>query len=245
MRERLDVLVTQRGFARSRSQAHDLIRRGCISVDGETATKPALLLPGDAEIAVAGAEAGRVSRAGGKLEAALDHFGLSPAGLAALDIGASTGGFSQVLLERGARRVYAVDVGHGQLASRVAADPRVVSLEGTDARRLTGELVPEPIGCLVADVSFISLRLALPVPLGLTAPGAWLVALVKPQFELTPEAIDGRGVVRSSDLVLKAMVELRDWLAGRKDWAVLGDMPSPLPGRGGNQEHLIAARRTV
>ena len=239
---RLDIILTARGLARSRSEARDLILRGAVLVAGRVAAKPGELHTDDVALEVAAGESGYVSRGALKLEGALDHFGLSVDGLTGIDIGASTGGFTQVLLRRGARKVYAVDVGHGQLAPEIAADPRVVSLEGQDARGLTRAMIAEPPECLVADVSFISLRLALPVPLQLMAPGATLVALVKPQFELGPDSLDKRGVVRDPSAATAAMKGIAVWLTAL-GWRVLGSIPSPLPGKEGNREYLIAARR--
>lgn len=240
-RQRLDVLLAERGLARSRSEARDLILRGLVTVAGRVAAKPAEMHPREVALEVEAGAGGHVSRAAVKLAAALEAFQLSPAGLTAIDIGASTGGFTQTLLARGACRVYAVDVGHGQLDPRLATDPRVVSLEGLDARALTRQHIPEPPGALVADVSFISLRLALPAPMALLAPDAWLVALVKPQFELGPDALDKRGIVRDAALAAGAVATIRLWLAVQPGWRVLGSLPSPLPGREGNQEFLIAA----
>ena len=244
-RQRLDVLLAGRGLARSRSEARDLILRGLVTVAGRTAAKPAETHPADVALAIAEGAAGHVSRAANKLAAALDAFALSPDGLIALDIGASTGGFTQTLLARGAARAYAVDVGHGQLDASLRADQRVVSLEGVDARALTREVIPEPPGALVADVSFISLRAALPVPLGLLAPEAWLAALVKPQFELGPDGVDRRGIVRDAGAAERAVADIAAWLGSQPGWRVLGTMPSPLPGREGNTEYLVAARRDV
>ena len=241
-RHRLDILLTARGLARSRSEARDLILRGAVLVAGRAAAKPAELHADDVALEVTAGASGYVSRGALKLEAALNGFGLSVDGVTALDTGASTGGFTQLLLKRGARKVYAVDVGHGQLEASLAADPRVVSLQGQDARHLTRELIPEPPEFLVADVSFISLRLALPVPLQLMAELATLVALVKPQFELGPDALDKRGVVRDGAGAAKAVDGIAAWLTAQ-NWNVLGTMPSPLPGREGNQEFLIAAQR--
>jgi 23S rRNA (cytidine1920-2'-O)/16S rRNA (cytidine1409-2'-O)-methyltransferase len=161
----------------------------------------------------------------------------------ALDIGASTGGFTQVLLARGATRVYAVDVGHGQLAPRLASDPRVVSLERCDARRLDRALVPEPVGAIVADVSFISLAKALPVPLSLAGPGAWLVALIKPQFEVGPAAVGKGGVVRDPAARQQAVQTVRGWMAGQPGWRVCDVVPSPIAGGSGNEEFLLGAVR--
>ncbi len=243
IRQRLDVLLTARGLARSRSEARDLILRGAVLVAGRVGAKPAELHTHDVALEVAEGASGYVSRGALKLEGALDAFGLSVDGLIAIDIGASTGGFTQLLLQRGARKVFAVDVGHGQIEPALAADPRVVSLEGQDARTLTRDLISEPPEILVADVSFISLKLALPVPLQLMAPQAVVVALVKPQFELGgPEALDKRGVVRDAGAALMAVDGIGAWLTAL-GWRVLGTMPSPLPGKDGNQEYLIAARR--
>ena len=238
---RLDIILTARGLARSRSEARDLILRGAVLVAGRVAAKPGELHTDDVALEVVAGESGYVSRGALKLEGALDHFGLSTDRLIGIDIGASTGGFTQVLLRRGARKVYAVDVGHGQLAPEIAADPRVVSLEGQDARGLTRALIAEPPEFLVADVSFISLRLALPVPLQLMAPGATLVALAKPQFELGPDSLDKRGVVRDPSAATAAVEGIAAWLTAL-GWRVLGSIPSPLPGKEGNREYLIAAR---
>ncbi len=241
-RQRLDLLLTSRGLARSRSEARDLILRGAVLVAGRAAGKPAERHAEDLALQVVAGASGYVSRGALKLEAALDGFGLSVDGLIALDIGASTGGFTQLLLKRGARKVYAVDVGHGQLEASLAADPRVVSLEGQDARRLTRDDIREPPDFLVADVSFIALKLALPVPLHLMAERATLVALIKPQFELGADALDKRGVVRDGAGAAVVVDGIAAWLTAQ-NWHVLGSMPSPLPGREGNQEYLIAARR--
>jgi 23S rRNA (cytidine1920-2'-O)/16S rRNA (cytidine1409-2'-O)-methyltransferase len=241
-RHRLDNLLAARGLVRSRSEARDLILRGAVLVAGRVAGKPAELHADDVALEVVAGASGYVSRGALKLEGALDAFNLSVDGLIALDIGASTGGFTQLLLRRGARKVYAVDVGHGQLEASLGGDPRVVSLEGQDARTLTREKIPESPAFLVADVSFISLRLALAVPLQRMAPQATLVVLIKPQFELGPDALDKRGVVRDASAAVGAVSGIADWLTSQH-WDVIGTMPSPLPGREGNQEHLIAARR--
>ena len=241
-RERLDVVLAARELVRSRSEARDLILRGAVTAGGRVAGKPGELVDPASEIAIAAGASGYVSRGALKLEAALDGFAVEPSGLIALDLGASTGGFTDLLLERGARKVYAVDVGHDQLAERLRADPRVVSLEGQDGRGLTRELIPEPPDLIVADVSFISLRLALPAALDLAAPGAVLIALVKPQFELGPDALGKNGVVRDEAAAAGAATAIADWLAAQPGWSVTGSMPSPLPGKEGNQEYLISAR---
>ena len=176
-----------------------------------------------------------------KLAAALDAFAIDSRGRLCLDLGASTGGFTEVLLARGAERVYAVDVGHGQLHPKLAADPRVVSLEATDARRLDRVLVPEPIDLLVADVSFISLKLVLPPVVPLLAPDAALVALVKPQFEAGP-ALTRKGIVRDEAVQRRVCEDIRAFVVSL-GFEVVGLMPSPILGREGNREFLIGARR--
>jgi 23S rRNA (cytidine1920-2'-O)/16S rRNA (cytidine1409-2'-O)-methyltransferase len=187
-------------------------------------------------------EADYVSRGALKLAAALDAFGFDAAGRIGLDIGASTGGFTDVLLSRGAAKVYAVDVGHGQLIAKLKDDERVVSLEGRDARSLTREEVPDQVGAIVADVSFISLEKALPASLMLAAPGAWLVALVKPQFEAGRDAIGKGGIVRDAAVREAQGERIRAWLDGQPGWRTVGLMPSPIQGGSGNEEYLVGAR---
>jgi 23S rRNA (cytidine1920-2'-O)/16S rRNA (cytidine1409-2'-O)-methyltransferase len=184
-----------------------------------------------------------VSRGGLKLEAALDAFGFDPEGRVALDIGASTGGFTDLLIGKGAAKVYAVDVGSGQLHAKLRVNPRIVSLEGTDARSLDSSVIGEAVTAIVADVSFISLTLALPAALRLAAPGAWLVALIKPQFEAGRTAVGKGGIVRSAATRRKAVDEVRSFIAGEPGWSVVGEIASPFPGGSGNEEFLIGARR--
>jgi 23S rRNA (cytidine1920-2'-O)/16S rRNA (cytidine1409-2'-O)-methyltransferase len=176
-----------------------------------------------------------------KLAAGLDAFGVDPAGFVCLDVGASTGGFTQVLLERGASRVYAVDVGRDQLHPRVARDPRVVSLEGTDARRLDATLIPDPVALLVADVSFISLRLVLPAAVPFLQPGGWLVALVKPQFEAGREDVR-KGLVRDAAVHRRVCDEVSAFVAAL-GFSRPALVPSPIAGGDGNLEFLLGARR--
>lgn len=185
-----------------------------------------------------------VSRGALKLTAALDHFALSPKGLTCIDLGASTGGFTEVLLERGARKVYAVDVGHGQLHAKLAADPRVVSLEGINARDLTVAHIPEPVDCIVADVSFISLKLVLASAVKLTGERAWLVALVKPQFEVGREHVGKGGIVKDEAAQAKAVQVIVDWIGGQSGWSMIGTMESPIAGGDGNREFLLAAKKS-
>ncbi len=189
-----------------------------------------------------GAEHPWVSRGGIKLAHGLDHFAIDPAGLVVLDIGASTGGFTDVALSRGAAKVYAVDVGHGQLAWKLRNDPRVVVLEKTNARHLTRDQVPDPAGLVVCDASFIGLETVLPAPLSLAAPGARLVALIKPQFEVGPARVGKGGVVRDDALHEEVCARIAAWLPAR-GWSVLGLTESPIRGPEGNKEFLIAARR--
>lgn len=214
-----------------------------MSVDGKPVLKPSQTIADGAAI---GYEKPHpyVSRGALKLAAALDHFELSPEGLVCIDLGASTGGFTEVLLERGARKVYAVDVGHGQLRGKLASDPRVVSLEGVNARELSPTHVPEPADCIVADVSFISLKLVLASALKLAGDGAWLVALVKPQFEAGRDAVGKGGIVKDKEAQAKVLQGIADWLGGQSGWSVIGSLDSPIAGGDGNREFLIAARKT-
>lgn len=242
MRQRLDHILVARGLAVSRSRARDLVRRGAVAVNGAVETKPGALAAPDADISIArDAGATHVSRGAVKLEAGLAAFGFSPAGRVALDIGASTGGFTEVLLDHGAVRVYAVDVGHGQLAPRLRADGRVAPLEKCDARTLGPDKVPEAIACIAADVSFISLTKALPRTLALARPGAWLIALVKPQFEAGPKNIGKGGIVRDEAARLAAVASVETWLADQRGWRVIGVVSSPISGGDGNQEFLMGA----
>jgi 23S rRNA (cytidine1920-2'-O)/16S rRNA (cytidine1409-2'-O)-methyltransferase len=240
---RLDQLLVERRLYRTRSRARDAIARGRVQVEGQVAVKAGQMVPGDAAIDIADEAQDYVSRAALKLAHGLDHFAISAQGLAALDLGASTGGFTQVLLERGARIVTAVDVGHGQMASEVAGDPRVTVLEGLNARDLGPEHVPEPPGIITADVSFISLKLALPPALALAQPGAWLVALIKPQFEAGPAHLSRGGVVRDTQVHEAVCRDIAEWLEDAMDWQVIGTIPSPVAGSGGNREFLIAAHK--
>jgi 23S rRNA (cytidine1920-2'-O)/16S rRNA (cytidine1409-2'-O)-methyltransferase len=205
--------------------------------------KPGQQVAGDLALELRQDEQPYVSRGGVKLAHALDHFRLDPTGRTALDLGASTGGFTDVLLRRGIGRVYAVDVGYGQLDWRLRNDPRVRVLERVNARNLTRTEVPEPVDAVVADVSFISLRLALPAALALTAPAAWLVALIKPQFEVGKGRVGKGGVVRDPALHQAVCDDTARWLADEQGWRVMGIVESPITGPKGNREFLIAARR--
>jgi 23S rRNA (cytidine1920-2'-O)/16S rRNA (cytidine1409-2'-O)-methyltransferase len=238
---RADVFLVKKGFAASRAEAAAAIAAGGVTVDGKTIGKSSQLLTDDATVTYARPHP-YVSRGGVKLVAALDQFSLSPAGMTALDIGASTGGFTQVLLERGARHVYAVDVGHGQLHASLVADSRVTPLEGVNARNLSAAEIPETFDCIVADVSFISLRLALPPALTLAPSGAWLIALFKPQFEVGRDHIGKGGIVRDATAREAALTDFTRWLSAEQHWTIVGTMPSPIEGGDGNVEYLVAAR---
>lgn len=240
-RERLDIFLLKNQLVRSRSEAADVIRRGLISVNGTIVTRPGFRCPPDPSVSVAGDVGIYVSRGALKLIAALDAFGFDVAGRTALDIGASTGGFSQTLLMRGAEHVYAVDVGRGQLHPSLRSDPRITVLEDTDARRLGGALIPAPINAITADVSFISLTKVLPAALALAVPGAWLVALVKPQFEAGREAIGKGGIVKSEAAREVALATVAAFVASQPSWSVAGTIPSPILGQSGNVEYLIGA----
>lgn len=240
---RLDQALVERGLAPTRSQARDIIKRGCVRVDGVEVSKPAFEVASEAAVEVEAGAQPFVSRGGLKLAAALDAFGFDPAGLVALDVGASTGGFTDVLLQRGAGRVYAIDVGTGQLHPKVAGNPRVVSHEGQDARALDATVVPEPPQAIVADVSFVSLTKVLGPALSLAAPGAWLVALVKPQFEAGREEIGRGGIVRETAARERAVEAVRAWIEAQARWRVIGVTESPITGGSGNVEMLLGARR--
>jgi 23S rRNA (cytidine1920-2'-O)/16S rRNA (cytidine1409-2'-O)-methyltransferase len=240
---RLDNALVARGLAPSRARARDAILRGHVTIDGVLAEKPSLTVRPGSQIAIEDPAADYVSRAALKLVGALDHFGYSAEGIAALDIGASTGGFTEVLLRRGARRVYGVDVGHGQLHQRLAADPRVINLEGVNARDLKAARIGEPVAAITADVSFISLKLALPPALALATDDAWGVFLVKPQFEVGRDHIGKGGIVRDETAARLAVDTIADWLVGEMRWVVDGIIHSPIAGGDGNREFLLGARR--
>ncbi|MGD9543714.1 MAG: TlyA family RNA methyltransferase [Methylocystis sp.] len=238
---RADTALHARGLFESRAKAREAIEAGLVSVDGRIVKKPSEPIAADADI-VARAAYPWVSRGGVKLAHALDHFGVDPKGRFCLDVGASTGGFTDVLLARGARHVVAVDVGHGQLHEKMRRDARVTSLEGQDARTLTAEHLGEPPRLIVIDASFISLGVLLPHALALTAPGADLVALIKPQFEAGRAAVK-KGVVRDEAIHAQVCARVaRDIEA--LGWRVCGVISSPIAGGDGNREFLIHAARS-
>jgi 23S rRNA (cytidine1920-2'-O)/16S rRNA (cytidine1409-2'-O)-methyltransferase len=240
---RLDQSLVARGLADSRTKAQAVIMAGLVFSGEKRLATAGELIPEDTPIEVRGREHPWVSRGGLKLAHGLAHFGLDPKGRVCLDIGASTGGFTDVLLQRGAAKVYAVDVGYGQLADKLRRDPRVVVLERTNARHLTSAEIPEPIAAIVCDASFIGLKTLLPAALALAAPGAFLVTLIKPQFEVGKERVGKKGVVRDPALHDEVCRDISGWLAAQPDWRVLGIERSPITGPEGNVEFLIGAVR--
>ena len=242
-KQRADLLLVALGLAESRARAQALILAGKVFSDTKRVEKAGDLLADGAPLEVRGQDHPWVSRGGLKLAHALTHFGLNPEGRVCLDLGASTGGFTDVLLQHGAAKVYAVDVGHGQLAWKLRQDPRVVVLEKTNARYLDASAIPEPVGALVCDASFIGLRTILSAPLALCAPGAFTVALIKPQFEAGPGQVGKGGVVRDAALHRSICTMIADWWAALPGWQVIGITESPITGPEGNKEFLIAARR--
>jgi len=244
-RPRLDQLLVDRGLVESRTRAQALVMAGLVFSDTRRLDKPGQRVRDDLPLIVKGQDHPWVSRGGLKLVKGLDHFGLDPAGWVCVDVGASTGGFTDVLLSRGAARVYAVDVGYGQLAHKLRVDDRVVVLERTNARHLTAEHVPEPVDLVVCDASFIGLRTVLPAALDRVRPGGALVALIKPQFEVGKARVGKGGVVRDPALHAEVCETIRAWLAERPGWSVLGVTDSPIHGPEGNAEFLIGGRRDV
>ncbi|NVN10237.1 MULTISPECIES: TlyA family RNA methyltransferase [Nguyenibacter] len=242
-KRRVDQMLVDRGLVETRNRAQALILAGVVFSGDRRVAKAGDQLPEDAPLLLKGQDFPWVSRGGIKLAHALAHFSLPAKGAICLDIGASTGGFTDVLLTHGAARVYAVDVGHGQLAWKLRSDPRVVVLEKCNARAVDQSIVPDPIDALVCDASFIGLRTVLPAGLALCRPGAWAVALIKPQFEAGREAVGAKGVVRDPAVHEAVCATIRQWWSALPGWTVLGIEPSPITGPEGNREFLIAARR--
>ena len=243
-KQRIDQLLVSRGLAESRARAQALIMAGLVFVETRKADKSGQQVAEDAEITVKGRDHPWVSRGGLKLSAAIEHFGLDPAGAVAMDIGSSTGGFTDVLLQNGAAHVFAVDSGTNQLAWKLRQDPRVTVLEQTSARVLTPEQIDRPCDWVVCDASFISLAKVLERPLELAAPDCRLVALIKPQFEVGREEVGKGGVVRDPALHARVCDEVRGWLES-SGWTVDGIVESPITGPEGNVEFLISARRAI
>lgn len=239
---RLDQALVERGLAESRAKAQAVILAGLVYSGERRLDKAGQSVAPDMAIELRGQPHPWVSRGGLKLVQGLDAFKIDPAGLVAIDVGASTGGFTDVLLARGCAKIYAVDVGHGQLAWKLRNDARVVVLEKTNARHLSAAQIPEPVDLVVCDASFIGLETVLPAALALAKPGAALVALIKPQFEVGKGRVGKGGVVRDPDLHEEVCARIAAWLP-TQGWAVLGVTPSPIQGPEGNIEFLIGARR--
>ncbi|WDT76483.1 MAG: TlyA family RNA methyltransferase [Candidatus Manganitrophus sp.] len=242
-KERLDLLLQSRGLAESRERARSLILSGSVLVDGKKIEKAGAQVKEDAEIVLLGPVSPYVGRGGIKLEGALNAFHLDPSGKVVIDVGASTGGFTDCLLQRGAARVYAVDVGYGQLAWRLRQDPRVIVLERRNIRTLPPEVIPEPVDLATIDVSFISLEKVIPAVIPFLKPRGEIVALVKPQFEVGKGEVGRGGIVRSSEKHRSVLDRIYSQAAG---WGLQigGSIPSPILGQKGNAEFLVYFRRT-
>lgn len=239
--QRLDQLLVALDLFASRSRARDAVQRGTVRVDGRVVTKPSLTFPPSVTIEIDDPAQDYVSRAALKLVAGLDHFGLDPAGRDCIDIGASTGGFTEVLLKRGAASVISVDVGHGQFHPRLDADPRVTNIEGLNARYLEPDDIDNrSFDFVVSDVSFISLKLAIAPALDMAEPGAHCLLLVKPQFEAGRDAISKAGLLKEPETAPAVAAELERWLTEEMGWTSLGLIPSPIAGGDGNEEFLLA-----
>ncbi|MBF0168908.1 MAG: TlyA family RNA methyltransferase [Alphaproteobacteria bacterium] len=238
-------MLVDRGLSESRAKAQALIMAGLVWSGDRRLDKPGLALAEETAIDLKGQDHPFVSRGGLKLAHALAHFNLDPKDMVALDVGASTGGFTDVLLQNGAAKVYAVDVGHGQLAWKLRTDAKVVVLERTNARYLTQEQIPQPVDMVVCDASFIGLETILPAALALTKPQARLVALIKPQFEVGKGRVGKGGVVRDPALHAEVCERISGWIGGLQDWQVLGIEPSPILGPEGNVEFLLAAQKNA
>ncbi len=241
-RIRLDQAIEARGLLPSRARARDAVLRGTVRVNGVTAGKPHQMVGKDDVIALDDPAANYVSRAALKLIAGLDAGKIDPEGKVCLDLGASTGGFTQVLMERGARRIYAVDVGHDQLSARLRGSDRVVSLEGVNGRDLDTTIIPDPVDLLVSDVSFVSVTKVLEAPLGLCAPGAEAVILIKPQFEVGRDKIGKGGIVTDEAAIAGAVADVTEFLTAR-GWGLVTSVPSPISGGDGNRETVAIFRR--
>jgi 23S rRNA (cytidine1920-2'-O)/16S rRNA (cytidine1409-2'-O)-methyltransferase len=242
-RKRVDQILVDRGMVESRARAQALIIAGLVYSGDRRVDKPGTPVPVDCPLTLKGQDHPWVSRGGLKLAHAIETFGLDPAGKTAIDVGASTGGFTDVLLTHGAARVHAVDVGHGQLAWKLRTDPRVVVMERTNARHLTESDIPDPVDMVVCDASFIGLETVLPAALALTRPGAVLAALIKPQFEVGKGRVGKGGVVREPELHQEVCERIESWLNALPGWRVEGVSESPIQGPEGNREFLIVARR--
>jgi 23S rRNA (cytidine1920-2'-O)/16S rRNA (cytidine1409-2'-O)-methyltransferase len=240
-KRRADQLLVDQGLAETRTKAQALILAGVVFAGEQRVDKAGSNLDDAIELRLAGRDHPWVSRGGLKLAHAIEHFGIDPGGLTVLDIGASTGGFTDVLLAHGAAKVFAVDVGRGQLAWKLRQDPRVVVHDATNARYLTRAAIPDPIDLVTCDASFIGLETILPAPLALTAETAALVALIKPQFEAGAGRVGKGGVVRDPEIHREVCDRIAEWTAAQRDWHVVGITESPITGPAGNKEFLVYA----
>lgn len=241
---RLDEWLVSNGHYKTRARARDAIMRGCISMAGDASIKPSRKVTDPESITISDEAISLVSRAGLKLQAALEETGYNPSGLNCVDLGASTGGFCQVLLNHDAKRVFAIDVGHDQMDETLKSNDRLVNLEGINARDLSLETLDDTQPQFItSDVSFISLRLALPPALEIAASGAVGIFLIKPQFEVGKEGIARGGIVRDTELATETAHALRDWLSTNDGWECTHFMPSPIHGGDGNLEYLMAGRK--
>ncbi len=240
---RADQALVDRGLVETKSKAQALVMAGVVFSEEKRIEKPGQQINEDIPLEVRGQDHPWVSRGGLKLEKGINAFQFDPTGMTGLDIGSSTGGFTDVLLQNGAERVYAVDVGRGQLHWKLRSDDRVVVMESTNARTLTEDMIEEPVDVVVCDASFIGLEKVLPAGMSLAKPGAWLMALIKPQFQVGKGEVGKGGVVRDPDLHDRVCREVSEWLTEDMGWTVLGITESPITGPQGNVEFLIAARK--
>ena len=243
-KKRLDQVLVERGLVEGLSAAQGLIMAGKVYSGEKKLEKAGLQLSEEAALEVRGQDHPWVSRGGLKLAHGLAEFNLSTKDCMCMDVGSSTGGFTDVMLQNGATRVYAVDVGRGQLAWKLRSDDRVVVLEKTNARHLTSEIIPDPLDFISCDASFIGLKTLLPASLELARPGAHLLSLIKPQFEVARHEVGEKGVIRDPELHKFVCDTIKFWLDGLPDWTVLGLTQSPIKGPEGNIEFLIAAHKS-
>lgn len=243
MKKRIDQLLVEKGLAETRSKAQAFVMAGLVYVGTKRIDKSSAAFDDDTVIEVKGKDHPYVSRGGVKLAAALTHFNINPAGWVCVDVGASTGGFTDVLLRNGAAKIYAVDVGHNQLAYSLRENPSVIVMEKTNARTLNAEHIPDAPDFIVCDASFISLKTVLPAALNLAKPHALLVALIKPQFEVGKERVGKGGIVRDPLLHEEVCADIQNWLSTEMKWNVQGVIESPITGAEGNKEFLVCAQK--
>lgn len=241
-KRRLDIWLVEQKLAPSRSRARDLIKSGFIKVNGSIVTKVGQTVAPSTEITLSNEAPNFVSRSAVKLEQALSYFEIEVTGKTILDVGSSTGGFTEVLLRNGAKHIYAIDVGHDQLHESLKGNPKITSLEGQDARTLKPSDFNWPIEAITIDVSFISLTKALETPLSFIQKQGWLIALIKPQFEVGKKALGKGGIVKNEAEHQAVIEKITKWLTKKPNWQILGVIPSPISGQSGNKEFLLAAK---